>query len=128
MGKHVPEITAATLMGTTCWPFNFIHVREDRGKVSFIRQSCPSDCRHSAGEKKRNHTEHDMSNPTAEAAPFYSHTNIPNTWSPQQNTAQRIKWTRGGVLAQKLIGGEPTSASDVRLLPPPPLPPVVRPR
>lgn len=41
-------------------------------------------------EKKKS-TDHDNSNLTAEAAPFYSHdTNILNTWSPQQNTARRI--------------------------------------
>lgn len=39
-------------MGTSCWPFNFIHVRGDGGRVSFIRQSSPSDCRYSAGKEK----------------------------------------------------------------------------
>ena len=52
---HVPEITAADVMGTTCWPFNFIHVRGDGVKVSFIRPSSPSDCRYSAGWEKKKH-------------------------------------------------------------------------
>lgn len=47
IGKRVP----ATIMGPMCWPFNFIHVRGDGCKVSFIRQSL-SNCRDSAGKTK----------------------------------------------------------------------------
>lgn len=99
---HIPEITAAPIMGTTCWPFNFIHVRGDGGNISFIRQSPSSDCHYSAGKEKKENTHHDISNLTADAEPFCSHTddtNIPNTWSFEQNTEERVdkRWWGGGV-------------------------------
>lgn len=127
--SNAPEMTAATIMGTTCWPFNFIHVRGDGGKVSFIRQSSPSDCCYSAGKKKQTQ-DHDFSNLTAEAAPFYPHTDDTNTehMVPSAKHSTEDKVDERGVLLEKLAAGESTSACDVCRLPPPPLPPVVRPR
>jgi len=43
MRRHILEITSATIMGTMCWPFNFIYVRRDGGNVSCLKQASPSD-------------------------------------------------------------------------------------
>lgn len=100
-------LAAAAVMGTACWPFNFIHVRGDGGEVSSIR------LRQAAAAQT--HTDQDMSEPSAEAAACCSHagdTNTSNTWSPQHNTTQHAAPGRPeeGESGGRLAAGGDTSA------------------
>lgn len=122
-GKYVPEITAATVMGTTCCPFNFIHVRGGGCKVSSIRQSSLSDNHCSACEKtmtsqtlllRQHHFIH---------AHTYTHTTQTSRTHGPLSKTQQGEWSReeGGAVGEshsKLHCGGATSASDVRRLPP----------
>lgn len=91
LGKHVPEMTNATIMGTTCWPFNSIHVRGDGGKVSFLRQSTPSDCK-----KKETMTSQTLPLRTHHFIVIHAHRQHKHPEHMVQNTARRIKWTSRG--------------------------------
>lgn len=130
LGRHVPEMTAAAnITGTTCWPFNFIHVRREGGRSHLSDRHLS----HSATIQREKNRDNDVSNLIAATAPPHSHTHRghkhPEHMVP--SAKHRIDYKvdrRGGFLLQKFIAGEFTSYGNVCRLPLPPYPPVVHSR